>query len=237
MIMNNYSENNRKYRHEQKYICTSQQLADIENTIKHIMKKDAHANEAGKYLIRSVYFDDYQNSCYRDNEDGNNPREKFRIRIYNCDKDYIKLELKKKENGKTLKNVCELDYETCMRIISTGDVAYKADADPVYNKLYYLNKINGLKPKTLVEYERTVYIYRQGNVRITFDENISSSLNISELFSQTIAKRPIMPLGVQVLEVKYDEFLPDIIYRSLQKGYLKETTFSKYYYCRKFSMR
>lgn len=235
--MNNSSENSFKYRHEQKYICTAQQLADIENTIKCIMKKDAHANEEGKYLIRSVYFDDYQNSFYQDNEDGNNPREKFRIRTYNCSKEYIKLELKKKENGKTLKDSCELDYETCMGIINTGDVFYKDNAEPVYNKLFYLNKTRGLKPKCLVEYERTVYVCEQGNVRITFDKNISSCLNINELFLPVIAKRPIMPLGVHVLEVKYDEFLPDIIYRSLQKGCLKETTFSKYYYCRKLSMR
>lgn len=235
--MNNSSENSFKYRHEQKYICTAQQLADIENTIKCIMKKDAHANEEGKYLIRSVYFDDYQNSFYQDNEDGNNPREKFRIRTYNCSKEYIKLELKRKENGKTLKDSCELDYETCMGIINSGDVFYKDNAEPVYNKLFYLNKIRGLKPKCLVEYERTVYVCEQGNVRITFDKNISSCLNINELFLPVIAKRPIMPLGVHVLEVKYDEFLPDIIYRSLQKGCLKETTFSKYYYCRKLSMR
>lgn len=225
-----------KYRHEQKYLCRKQEIVIIEEGIKPFMKKDFYADESGKYMIRSVYFDDYRNSCYRDNEDGNNPREKFRIRIYNCEREYIKLELKRKENGKTNKKSCPLDYDICKEIIQTGRVPFVEGASPLYNKLYYLNHISRMKPKVIVEYERTVYVCKQGNVRITFDENISSSLQISQLFHEVLVKRPIMPVGMHILEVKYDEFLPDVIYTCLQKGYLKETTFSKYYYCRKFSL-
>ena len=72
----------KKYRHEQKYCCTKGQFEVIRNTIKGMMGKDVHANGDGKYQIRSLYFDDLWDSCFRENEDGSNPREKFRIRIY-----------------------------------------------------------------------------------------------------------------------------------------------------------
>ena len=44
-----------------------------------------------------------------------------------------------------------------------------------------------------------------------------------------------MPPGQQLLEVKYDAYLPDFIYRSLQLSSLRQTAFSKYYLCRKFT--
>ena len=40
----------------------------------------------------------------------------------------------------------------------------------------------------------------------------------------------------QILEVKYDEFLPDYLYRNLQLSHLRQTTFSKYYLCRRYSL-
>ena len=51
-----------------------------------------------------------------------------------------------------------------------------------------------------------------------------------------INKRPIMPAGQHVLEVKFDEFLPDYIYQVLQLDSLRQTAFSKFYLCRKFSI-
>ena len=40
---------------------------------------------------------------------------------------------------------------------------------------------------------------------------------------------PVLPKGMHVMEVKYDELLPDIIARQLETGKLKKTAFSKYY--------
>ena len=40
---------------------------------------------------------------------------------------------------------------------------------------------------------------------------------------------PILPTGMHVLEVKYDEFLPDMIARQIEIGKLRQTAFSKYY--------
>ena len=42
-------------------------------------------------------------------------------------------------------------------------------------------------------------------------------------------------LGQQLLEVKYDAYLPDYIYRSLQLENLRQEAFSKFYISRRFS--
>ena len=227
--------NEPKYRHELKYICTAAELAMIQGRIHHLIPLDSHAGENGMYQIRSLYFDDYYDRCYYENENGTDPREKFRIRIYNGKTDKISLELKKKERGKTLKLSCPLTEEQC-RMLMRGEVLPDSDEyPPVLQKLLLQMKTAMLRPKIIVEYDRVPYVYKLGNVRITLDKNISSSSAIDTFLNPTIPKRPIMPAGQHVLEVKFDEFLPDYIYHTLQLRNLRQTAFSKFYLCRKFS--
>lgn len=227
--------NEPKYRHELKYICTAAELAMIQGRIHHLIPLDSHAGENGMYQIRSLYFDDYYDRCYYENENGTDPREKFRIRIYNGKTDKISLELKKKERGKTLKLSCPLTEEQC-RMLMRGEVLPDSEEyPPVLQKLLLQMKTAMLRPKIIVEYDRVPYVYKLGNVRITLDKNISSSSAIDTFLNPTIPKRPIMPAGQHVLEVKFDEFLPDYIYHTLQLRNLRQTAFSKFYLCRKFS--
>ena len=227
--------NEPKYRHELKYICTAAELAMIQGRIHHLIPLDSHAGENGMYQIRSLYFDDYYDRCYYENENGTDPREKFRIRIYNGKTDKISLELKKKERGKTLKLSCPLTEEQC-RMLMRGKVLPDSDEyPPVLQKLLLQMKTAMLRPKIIVEYDRVPYVYKLGNVRITLDKNISSSSAIDTFLNQTIPKRPFMLAGQHVLEVKFDEFLPDYINHTIQLRNLRQTAFSKFYLCRKFS--
>ena len=107
---------------------------------------------------------------------------------------------------------------------------------PLLRKFYVEMKTRRLRPVVIVEYERIPYIYKDGNVRVTFDTHISSSSNVQDFFSETLPKRPVMPAGHHLLEVKFDEYLPDFIYRSLNMHRLHQTAFSKYYLCRKYAL-
>lgn len=88
----------------------------------------------------------------------------------------------------------------------------------------------------IVAYERTPFVYNFGNVRITFDRNIGSTTDLNSFFDPYLPLRPILPLGKQILEVKYDELLPDFLYHAMSLGSLQQTTFSKYYLCRKYTV-
>lgn len=225
-----------EYRHELKYVVSVQQIACLRSRIQSLMFLDSHAGEKKKYNIRSIYFDNYKNSCYFENENGTSPREKFRMRIYNASKEEIHLELKRKECGKTHKDACVLTQQQCMAFLKgTGLPNCQGDA-VLLQKFCVKYRTELYRPKVIVEYEREPYVYRNGNVRVTFDTDIRSSNCIDSFFEKKIFSRLVMPLGYHLMEVKFDEYLPDPIYDSLQLDNLQRTTFSKYYLCRKYNI-
>ena len=221
------------FRHELKYLITSAQVGMLKSRLSGIAPLDAHA-KGGSYRIRSLYFDDYDDRCYYENENGTDPREKFRIRIYNGSTERITLECKRKERGKTLKTACPLTLEQTKRLMQGLPIGDVADQPPLLQKLTAKMLVNRMHPVVIVEYDRIPYIYRLGNVRITLDTNISSCADVQRFLDPVLPRRPIMPLGQQLLEVKYDEFLPDFLYRSLALENLSQSAFSKYYLCRKY---
>ena len=225
-----------KYRHEYKYIISSAQLPLLINRVNGFMKLDSHAGEQGIYNIRSMYFDNYDNACFYENENGIDPREKFRIRIYNHSDNRISLECKQKSHDKTLKSSVLISRELTEMLTAQSTISIETSQPALLKKLILKAKSEQMKPKIIVEYERIPYIYKQGNVRVTFDTNISSSSAINEFFKENIPKRPIMPVGYHLMEVKFDEFLPDFIYQSLNLGQLQRTAYSKYYLSRKYPL-
>jgi len=222
----------KKYRHEIKYLCSDAQLALLEMRVKLLCKPDKHAGEQGRYTVRSVYFDDCNNSCFYENLDGVNEREKMRIRLYDGNTDYILLECKSKLNGKNHKDSCRLTAERCEGILK-GDYRIREEDPEVLKKLLMQCQTRLMRPKVIVQYDRTPYVYGPGNVRITFDRNISGCGDLNSFTEKEIKCRPVLPPGYHVLEVKYDAFFPEHIKRELQGADLRNTAFSKYAICRK----
>lgn len=223
-----------KYRHELKYVSSEMELALVKGRLDHLISLDSHVKEKGIYSIRSLYFDDYDGRCYDENESGSDPREKFRIRIYNGSASKITLELKKKERNKTLKLSCPLTEEQCRTLMKGVPLPMRPDYPPLLQKLLLQMRTRLLWPVIIVDYDRVPYVCKDGNVRITMDKNISASRQLDQFLEPVIPKRPVMEKGSHILEVKYDEFLPDYIKASLELGTLRQTSFSKFYLCRRF---
>lgn len=225
------------FRHEFKYEISTTQLKLIEARVSSVISLDPHVGPRGNYQIRSLYFDDWNNTCFYEKEDGTDPREKFRIRIYNGSSDRIRLEVKRKEAGKIQKKSCAMRVDQVETLIHGGRLEYEEDMHPLLKKLYLLQETRGMKPVTIVEYERVPYVYPDGNVRVTLDLDVRTSSDIGSFLDKETRCRPIMPKGKQLLEVKWDEFIPDFIYRAVHIEGLRQTTFSKYYLCRRFGGR
>lgn len=224
-----------KYRHELKYQVTDAQIQLLKTRMKHLLPLDSHVAQTGSYCIRSLYFDDYYDRCLQENENGTDPREKFRIRIYNGSSEKITLECKRKERGKTHKTACPLTLEQTKLLMAGKILPDLAGQPPLLRKLTLEMMTRRLRPVVIVEYERIPFVYKNGNVRITLDTNIASSSKVETFLDPQISTRPVLSVGQQLLEVKYDEFLPDFIYRSLMLQNLRQTAFSKYYICRKYT--
>ena len=222
------------FRHEYKYLVTHSQAEILMGRLTPILTVDKHT-ENRSYTIRSIYYDDIEDNCYYDTENGNDPREKIRIRIYNTKTDYISLECKRKEHSLTQKTSSLLSYKQCMELINRIIPDDLDPSDPVIAKMIDKIKCHGYYPKTIVEYDRVPLVYPDGNTRITFDYNLRASSAIGAFFDNNLHTRSIMPKGKLLLEVKYDEFLPVFINNMLQIDDISQTSFSKYYYCRKFT--
>lgn len=223
------------YRHELKYLISSAQVSLLRTRLEHMIPMDSHAALTGGYTIRSLYFDDPDNRCYYENENGTDPREKFRIRIYNGSTDRITLECKRKERGKTLKTACPLTLEQTRLLMAGKTVPRIAEQPPLLQKLTGQMLLRRMRPVVIVEYRRIPYVYPLGNVRITLDTGITASGKVGQFLDEKIFCRPVMPPGQHLLEVKYDAYLPDYIYRSLQLENLRQETFSKFYISRRFT--
>lgn len=234
MLFRKNEQEKLKYRHEFKYEIDLSQTIILKEKLSRIMDKDQYVGEKESYRIRSLYFDDYQDSCYYDNENGYDPREKFRIRIYNASTEKIRLELKRKEAGKTLKKSCEISKQQTEDLLNGKRILWEEDMPPLLKKFYVYQETRNLQPKVIVEYDRIPFVYKDGNVRVTLDMDICSSDKIEHFFEKDVLRRPIMPNEKHLLEVKYDEFLPDFIENTVKIKNLGQTTYSKYYLCRKF---
>ena len=218
------------YRHEWKHELNYMDLLTIRQRLRAVMEQDPHA-EGGKYFIRSLYFDNPDDRALRQKIDGVNMREKFRIRYYNLDPSVIHLEKKSKRNGLGTKYSAPLTKEEAQAIVD-GNLDWMMDSSrPLVQELYCKMQYQRLEPKTIVDYTREPYIYRPGNVRVTFDYDIRTGMSCTDFLNPKCITVPAGDAPI-LLEVKWDEYLPDIIKAAVQTPGRRVTAFSKYGQCR-----
>ena len=223
------------YRHELKYKIPYADYLAMRSRLGKIMKSDTHARADGTYLIRSIYFDNGDDKALREKAEGYQKREKFRIRYYNDDLSHIVLEKKIKTGRLTQKFDAVITEDECRRLLSGDRTWMKEHPDDLVRELYAKMNWQGLRPRLVVSYVREPYTYRAGNVRITFDSQIRTSLFNREFLSgdRTDISAADTP-GDIILEVKYDAFLPEIIQDLIQTRGIRQEAFSKYASCRRY---
>lgn len=223
-----------KWRNELKFICTKDMRTILKHRISSVLQLDRHAGETdGSYRVSSLYFDDWQNSCCHDNNLGIGSRSKYRIRMYNKNYEFLRLEQKLKSNGKCAKRSCRITIKQYKQLCR-GDVSsfIQKETHPVLKSFALKIQLNGFTPKILVDYKRVAFVDYAGNVRVTFDDQCGF-IPVTDLF--LIDKGPRIPFqenGLSIMELKFDEFVPDYIRQILQLNLLRQTTFSKYYISR-----
>ncbi len=228
-------EQEKHYRHELKYAIPYAEYLAVRQRLRTVMSVDPHVSKSGLYQTRSVYFDNSDDKALREKIDGIGKREKFRIRYYNDDFSFITLEKKIKENNLCLKYDAVIT-EKEFRKIMDGDIEFMKDhPEELVRELYAKMKYQRLKPRVLVSYIREPYIFKAGNVRVTFDSKIRTSL-----FHQKFLDNKVTDISAtdapqdMIMEVKYDAYLPEIIQDLIQVPSLRQQAFSKYSMCRRF---
>lgn len=215
------------FRYEKKYFINDFYIEQLKKRLSPVMKLDPILGGKKNYSIRSLYFDDYCDTSFKQVINGISKRYKYRIRFYNYNSDYIVLEKKYKINNMNKKVSCELTKEQVLDIINNRNIFVSKSNPKVLNEFYLMILTRGLKPKVIIDYDRIPYVYDAGMVRITIDYNISCSYDILNFFDPDILRIPLMEAGKSILEVKYNEFIPDFIRYGLQLN-LERVSYSKY---------
>ncbi|MDR1263831.1 MAG: polyphosphate polymerase domain-containing protein [Oscillospiraceae bacterium] len=224
-------------RHEYKHSLNWADYLIIRSRLSKIMRRDPHAGADGIYRVRSLYFDSPNDRALRDKVNGVNRREKFRMRRYpgGADSNFIVLEKKTKENGLCGKQQARITREQAARLMN-GDYSWMRDSiDALILELYSKLNTELLRPKAIVDYIREPFLCDAGNVRVTLDRDIRAGgasdgrkLGFAEDFFDDAL--PTVKVGDEIvlLEVKYDEFIPDYIVKLLQLGDRQASSSSKY---------
>ncbi|MBC8587572.1 polyphosphate polymerase domain-containing protein [Paratissierella segnis] len=216
----------KKARHEHKMYINIPDYMGLVSKLKYIAKSDNNALEDGRYKIRSLYFDNYMDKAVMEKFSGVSRREKFRVRLYNDDPSFIRLEKKSKFNRLCYKESETLTKEECKKILNGEYSFLKEKKELLFIELYTKINYQNLRPKIIVDYKREAYIYSAGNVRITLDSDIRMSNNVNGIFDPKLVTIP--SADAIILEIKYDGFLPEIIRQIIRIDNKNETEFSKY---------
>ena len=218
------------WRHEEKYLLTPDEAADIRARISRRMTADSHY-EAGLYTICSMYFDDDRLSAVAEKADGLSVHTKYRIRTYNWDGSRISLEKKIKKGVMTQKESALISIEDYAAIMRGMPVLPGKDEKAA--ELWQAMRLARLKPKRIVVYDRQAFSMLPLDVRVTFDTEVSGLMPDPRFLvsGKTLARgTPALQKGMVIMEVKYDKYLPYDI-RMLTQGRTMQTSFSKYAAC------
>ena len=220
-------------RHELKHWINLREDLVLSQRLKKLFAHDKNAGPGGTYQVTSLYFDTPYDSALREKIDVVNRREKFRLRYYGMDTSFIRLEKKYKINGLCGKRSARLTQKQAEKLLS-GDIGFLLEScEPLFIELYSKVRGKGLRPKTIVRYDREAFLYAPGNVRITLDRNICTGLGNVDFLNPEIFYLRATEHGT-VLEVKYDAYLPELVRMAVQVPDRQAAACSKYALCRRF---
>lgn len=222
-----------KYRHELKFILNQSHAEILKHRLSLIMDVDENsANPDNTYFIRSLYFDDCKDTAYYEKIDGTEKRKKYRIRIYNLDDSFIRLERKDKDRDLTHKKQTKITKDIYTKIVNGNIDKIDTSKDQLLREFIYEIKTKGLMPAVIVDYQRLAYTYPAEDTRVTFDEHIKSGRFNYDLFSKDFITYDILEKKESVLEVKFNNVIPSHIAQVIMTIPTVRQAISKFALCR-----
>ncbi len=221
-------------RHELKYHITPAELTVLRGVLAPVMQLDPNGNENNEYHIRSLYFDDINDDALEEKVAGVGNRKKYRIRIYNFSDKVIKLECKSKYGDLISKQSVSIPRELAEQLIAGDPDGLQRMRHPLLHDVYREMRTRLLRPAVIVDYVREAYIHQAEEVRITFDKQVRTGLYSVDMFNPQIPTYPVFDDPVEILEVKFDEFLPSYLQSILSGITAQRSAISKYTWCRRY---
>ena len=221
-------------RHELKYFINPAEVEALRARLRPVLDMDSHCVGGRPYVIRSLYFDDINDSAFNDKQAGVMHRDKYRIRIYRYSDREIFLERKRKLGELIQKSSVQITRRLCEQIIDGDPTGLQRSNNPLLQDVYVQMRTRLLRPKVIVDYAREAYLHPAEDTRITFDLNLHSALYSVDLFNPYLPTVCPHDRNVEILEVKFNSYLPDFVAGLLHGIEAERSAVSKYILCRRF---
>lgn len=224
-------------RHELKFFITRTQYEVLSRVLRGVLKLDPNAAaRGGEYAIRSLYFDTVFDDAYYDKINGVKDRDKYRMRIYNFSDAEIFMECKTKVGSFISKRSQKIPRDLADQIIACDPTGIENTASGLLRDLYREMRINLMHPVVIVDYNREAYLHPAEEVRITFDKQLRTGLQSTDIFNPYVPTIPVLDHEEIILEVKYNRVLPPYLADVLSQACPEavQSAISKYTLCRKY---
>ena len=114
-------------RFEWKYLVSVKDYHLLRRLFGAVLSPDPHAGPSGTYPVRSLYFDTPDHAAYHTRNAGLAARRKIRLRLYDPDQTWVKLECKEKRGNAQRKETCRISRDAARRLIC-GDTGVFFDS-------------------------------------------------------------------------------------------------------------
>ena len=218
------------YRQEIKQLLSPAQTMLLQQRISAILAADSHSGADESYTIRSVNFDTFDDRAFHEKEAGISEREKIRVRFYDFQDNLINLERKEKRENLIYKESAPLSREVADAVFQGDYSALLSCHNELADYVYGLSVSAGLRPIVVVDYVRKAYVYPVGNVRITFDMALQAGRTDIPLWQAGNVSDVLE--GSTILEIKFNQYLPEHIRQLLGSVPGETMALSKYTLCR-----
>jgi hypothetical protein len=219
-------------RHEVKYQIDMVQYQVLQKKLRAVLEPDPNMESNNRYNIRNLYFDDFRDTALCEKQAGVPHRKKYRIRIYNHSDLVIKFERKAKIGQYTFKESTKTTRGEADRIIARDFNFLSKSEDRLLRDFYLETRCNLMRPVVIVEYDREAYIHPIGNVRITFDSGLRTEIGSTSFFDSNICTMGILDQTGIIMEIKYNEVLPQYICGLFPNTIRPQSALGKFAFCR-----
>lgn len=216
-------------RHEEKYLIDYRQYVLLKARAMEVLTPDSHG-DSGRYVITSLYYDDPMDRALLEKQDGLSRHTKFRLRTYDYQDGFIRLERKVKEGILTQKHTAVVTREQlpCLGLPRWDAVQLAPEACEVALQM----QAAGLRPAVAVRYRRDAFFLPGTDLRLTFDRDLRAiSPHPEALFDPEYAGIPVLDGNTVIMEIKYGSYVPTLI-RHLTAVPTQQLSLSKYALCR-----
>lgn len=214
-------------RQELKYFISNHLVDLLIPELENYMQRDRFSIN-GPYEIYSIYFDTIDWQAFYSKLDGNQRRQKFRIRSYIANPKLdqnVFMEVKEKTSDTINKRRTPVYFEDAA-LLAKGQAIEKES--PVVDEWRFAVLRNSIKPKLLNSYTRMAYASEHfPGLRITIDQDLRYTMTNRLEFNQP-TQTAYWAFQKSVIEIKFDRYVPQFVVDLLRRYNLTQTPVSKY---------